>query len=301
MLKISTPLIAALLLNFSLTHAAEQAPGSDAETTSPTDFALVLKPRWEVGLGGGYVDDFDYPASSDPNRAGLLLPFVIYRGSNMRFSGRNVTAVAFEDPRFRVDISFGAALSANSDGDGVRAGMPDLDFLVELGPQLIMRLADFNSQYGRTLMNWRNRLRAVFSTDFKSLDSRGWLFQTQLQATQRRVWGNPKVDAVATFNLTWATEKLHDYFYEVDPEFATANRTQFNADGGFLGANLFAGMAWRPRPQLRVFGGLRQGYFGGSANEESPLFETTASTGFAVGLVWTILQSKDSIAVLDDE
>ena len=236
MIKTVLLFILALLPAVSMQLAASEAPKPTTPLAAPTarDFRLESKPRWELGVGGAYVDGFDYPASNNPNRRGLALPFVVYRSSRVRFAGRGVSAVAIERDNIKLDFSLAGSLNAESEGNPLRENMPDLDFLLEIGPQLIWRLVDRPYNEGRIKLSWSNRLRAVFSTDFRSLDSRGWVLQSQVQWVHRRLF-SPKLDAVAFANVTWAGEKLHDYFYQVDNEFATATRPRYNAGGGYLG------------------------------------------------------------------
>jgi len=261
---------------------------------------LERKPRWEAGIGGGYVEGYDYPSSAQKNYFGGLLPFAIYRSEKLRFNGRGISAIALEDSRFKLDVSMAISLDADSEGNALREGMPDLDFLFELGPQLVIRLIDKKSEFGRTRLNWSNRYRAVVSTDFSSLKSRGWVFQSQFQWRREKMFNN-RIDLFATLSFTWAGEKLHDYFYQVNPDQATSVRPVYDAGDGYLSTTLFAGFGIQPLPDLRVFAGISQGNFKNNANRNSPLFETDNSTGFALGFVWKTARSKDTVLVLNDE
>ena len=62
----------------------DSADVADALETSDAPAGFTGKPRWEVGVGGGYLESFDYPGSSDPNRRSIALPFAIYRGPVLR-------------------------------------------------------------------------------------------------------------------------------------------------------------------------------------------------------------------------
>lgn len=270
------------------------------DTADSSSWPLERKPRWEAGLGGGYIEGFDYPASAQNNYFGGLLPFVVYRSEKLRFTGRGISAIALEDSRFKLDVSMAVSLNADSEGNTLRAGMPDLDYLFELGPQLVMRVIDSRSESGRTRLNWSNRLRGVVSTDFGSLNGRGWVLQSQFQWRRENLFRN-KLDLFATLSFTWASENLQDYFYQVGADQTTSFRPAYDASGGYLSTTLFAGFGWSPVQDIRLFVGINQGHFGNSANKESPLFETDASTGIALGLVWTIAKSPDTVLVLNDE
>lgn len=271
------------------------SPGSATE--APAGF--TDKPRWEIGVGGGYLQGFDYPASSDANRRGIALPYFIYRSDVVRVGGGGFRAVAVERPRFRVDVSFGAGISSSSDQDGARSGMPDLDFLLQAGPRAQFIFANRPTDGGgRLQVSLSGALRGVVSTDFNSLRNQGLLAQINFNVTQRRVFGS-NFDALARLSSTWAEDRLHEYFYEVAPEFATADRPAYDATGGYLGTSAFIGGAYRPNTAVRLFAGMQFGFYSGAANEDSPLFEETVSTGFALGFAWTIKESAERVAIVD--
>ena len=261
--------------------------------------SVVQKPRWEFGLGGGYFSGFDYPASSDTNEKGIVLPFFIYRSDNLRLGDGGVRAVAIENPQLKLDLSVGGSLKAESDDDSARQGMPDLDFLFEIGPQLELRLLDKRLKTGeRVRVRFTSDLRAVFSTDFKSVDSRGFVADVGLGLNVGNIAGTG-ITAIAGLDVSFATEKLQDYFYQVDDEFVTDSRPMFDAEAGYLESRLFTGVAIRPWPELRIFAGVSNGFFDGASNQQSPLFEVTQQTTFALGVVWTIKASEEMVEVVD--
>lgn len=291
-------LLSALCLSCIGNGSAAENPGEIARTvTSGPSF--TARPRWEVGLGGGYFSGHDYPASDDPNRRALALPFFIYRSPVFRVGGGGIRAVAVEKPRIRLDVSVGASLSARSEGRGLRAGMPDLDFLIELGPQLEISLLDRDvASGGRLQLEVATELRAVAATDFRGIHSQGFVAELSLSGARRRIAGSD-VDLLASLGVTFADQRLQGYFYAVDGRFARPERPAYDARGGYLGSELFVGAALRPNRSLRVFLGVQSGLYAGAANRDSPLFETTSSTGIAAGFAWTVARSKRLIDVIE--
>lgn len=267
----------------------------------PITFKLENKPIWEIGIGGGFSQGFAYPASSARNNRSLFLPYAIYRGKTIRVGSGRLQAVAFEKPRLKLDASLSASFNADSDGNEAREGMPDLDFLFEIGPRLEYRLIDKPmGNQSRSKLSWENYLRAVLSTDFKRLDSRGFRFGSRLRYRYTRISGR-NIDFFARFGPVWATEELHDYFYQVGEDFMTASRPQFNARGGYLGSELFYGLRISPIKNFRFIVGSMIGFYDGAANADSPLFETKRSTGYVLALIWSIRQSKETINLFEDE
>lgn len=265
------------------------------------EFNFDQKPRWEAGLGLGYFNGIDYPGSTDPNIAAFALPFFIYRSRVFRVGDGGVGAVAVEQPRLKLDVSFGGSLNAKSENDSVRAGLPDLDILFELGPRLQFRLFDKQLSNGsRTELTWDSKARAVVATDFKRIRAQGFVLGTGLGFRQRAIAGD-KVDMIANADIIFGDQRYNDNLYTVATEFSTPQRPEYKAKAGYVESSLFLGFAIKPIPNLRVFTGIAWISYANSANENSPLFETKTGKQFAVGVVWSAFRSKRSIDVFKSE
>ncbi len=280
----------------SVPASSAQAQPAD-ESSVPT--IRQSRPVWEFGVGGGYFSGYDYPASNDRNRRLIALPFFVYRSPLVRFGDGGIRAIAIENARVKLDLSIGGSLNASSEGNRARAGMPDLDFLFEIGPQLEVRLLDRPVESGGRLQaRFTSEVRAVLVTDFKSVGGQGVVAEVGLGMNYRRIRGSA-IDLFSAVDVTYANERLQDYFYQVDPQFATPARETFDAGGGYLETRLFTGIGFQPRKNIRVFLGAFTGLFDGARNQNSPLFETTTQTGFAAGFAWTIKTSKDTVDIIE--
>jgi len=281
-----------------LCSACSQAWADDAGTQT----GLQGKPKWEFGLGAGYLDGFDYPGSIDTSRRTGVLPFFIYRSERVRLGGGGFSAVAIDKPRLRLDWSLGASLRATSEGNSLRAGMDDLGFLFELGPKLILRIVDTTSEAGQNYrLDWSTKLRGVLSTDGWHLDGRGVVLESTLDGSIRGIGGDDRLAIGAGLSVTGASEQLQDYFYEVDEEFVTDQRPAFDAEGGLLEINARVGMAVRLPHRVRVFVGVSTGFYHDAVNRDSPLHRAVQTTSAAVGVVWTVAQSKERVGIFDIE
>jgi hypothetical protein len=177
--------------------------------------------------------------------------------------------------------------------------MPDLDFLFEFGPQLELRLFERRLPTGERLLGqFSSELRAVFATDFSSVSAQGIVAEAGVGVSLRNI-RQSGIDLFSAVDVTFANERLQDYFYEVDSQFVTQDRPLFDAKGGYLETDWFVGLGFRPLPRVRVFVGMIKGYYDGAKNQASPLFETTVQTRYALGIVWTIKTSETMIDVVD--
>jgi outer membrane scaffolding protein for murein synthesis (MipA/OmpV family) len=295
MLRHSLFAITTVLAAMLITATSAQAEEIDSPDRDLTGFEAAdeSQPLWEFGVGGGFVEVPNYPASSERNFVALAAPYLIYRGDVFRVGGGGgARAVVVEDRNLEIDISLGGAFSADSDENTAREGMPELDFLFEIGPQLVYRVKDFDFEGGGNgRLNLRMQARAVFSTDFDRIDDRGYVFEPELAYQQRgRLFENTGLNA--SLSLVFATEELHDYFYQVDEPFVTSQRGLYDASGGYLGAQLGVSFSFPIRENMRGFLGGSFRFHQGAANEDSPLFEDDITYSIGAGFVWRLYKSE---------
>jgi outer membrane protein len=256
-----------------------------------------MRPVWEVG---GFVAAFsspEYPAAGQRQTNVLPAPYFIYRGETLRIGeGSIARAVAIDESWYELDLSLAGSFNANSEDNEARAGMPDLDYIFELGPQLKLRLSKFEfEQHGNAELFLNLQARAVFSTDFSGINNRGYVFQPVLSYRQRG-WLSEKTALSFSLLPTWATEKLHDYFYQIESDFVTDQRPAYNAKGGYLGTDLSIGLSFNATEDIRIFTFARASMHSGSANEESPLFREKSTFSYGVGMVWQLWESEERVS-----
>lgn len=246
------------------------------------------KPLWEAGLFSAAFRGPIYPAAEDYQNKLLPVPFFIYRGEKIRIGDESlIKAIAVEKETFKLDVSLGAAFNANSDDSKIRQGMPDLDFMFEIGPQASFLVAD--SEHSETWLNLQ--LRSVFSTDFSAVKQRGYVFQPEISYKKHDfvVADNTLFLAIAP---TFATAKTHQYFYDVDQAYVNDDREFYQANGGYLGSKVTIANRYSVNKSLMVFAGVQLGVWAGAKNEASPLFQQDLTYTLALGLKWSILSSS---------
>jgi len=251
-----------------------------------------VRPLWEVGAGGfvGWVPD--YPAAGQNTVRALAVPYVVYRGDILRVGGEEnrgaVSGRFLNTEKYEFDISLSAAFPVDSGSNNARRDMPDLDFLFGIGPQLIFKLINEPDEK----LNFNLQARAVYSTDFSSIDGRGYVFNPKLSYTRENVTDlNLKVST--RVGPIFATEKLMDYFYTVDPEFVTPSRPVYDADAGYLGTNLSLSLSKRFNSRFRLIFGTRLGIHNGATNDDSPLFKDKLNVGVFSAFAWSFAQSRE--------
>ncbi|MEP1448255.1 MAG: MipA/OmpV family protein [Paraglaciecola sp.] len=256
-----------------------------------------MRPVWEAGIFAAAFNAPEYPGANKNQTNVIPSPYFVYRGKTLRIGDGSIArAVAVDKSWYELDLSLSASFGADSDENLARSGMPDLDFIFELGPQLKMRLSKFDfADHGRGELFVNLQTRAAFSTDFSSINKRGYVFQPEFIYRQKG-WLSEKTALSIGLSPTWASEKLHDYFYQVDQEFATEQRPAYDAKGGYLGTRLLLSVSFNATENIRMFVGTSTSMHTGAANEDSPLFLDKNTYSVGVGLVWRLLESEEKVS-----
>lgn len=252
-------------------------------------------PLWELGVAAAAVTVPDYPGADRNRLRALPLPYGIYRGKTLRADDEGVRSRYRFSPSAELDLSFGGALPADSRGNAARAGMPDLDVMLEVGPQLTLLLAE--PVRGAS---WRLALpvRAVFSTDFSNFRSRGLLLAPELSYARTKV-GNSAWTSSLALGSSFGTAPLTRYFYEVAPEFARPERPAYTAESGYLESSLTAAVSRLFGDKLTVFSFIRGTSLHGAANSDSPLLRDEFNLTVGVGFSYSLRRSRETVSAED--
>jgi MipA family protein len=281
------PMRAAALLAAGMlaAPALAQAPPQGPPGYAPDE------PLWELRVGASGLYGPVYPGASENKLNGVGAPLFIYRGERIRFGEYGVArAIAAETRRFQLDVSLDAAYAAE-DAEA-RAGMPDIDYLFQIGPQAVYRLMDTGwTADGRTEVTAFLPVRGVAATDFSSIDHAGWLAEPAI-AFRRQYAGERRHSWTARLFASFADEDLQAYWYEVAPAFAIAGRPAYDAEGGYLSTGVNLSWTRELTEDFQIFLTYQGRYFGGSANADSPLLEEDWTNAVSVSFVWTALQSR---------
>ncbi len=275
------------------------AQSADTPDTSASGLKTEAKPTFEFGVAAAALRVPAYPSSSVKNDRFFAAPWFIYRGDKVQVKEGGVELKAFQSEKLIVDVGIGAALGSDATDTPLRAGLPDLDFIFQLGPRFTVPLIDETVDGIRTRFNWVSGVRLAVSTDFQSLDFQGPLATTELRF-RKTGFKNNNLEFNASVGTTWLGDQLMDYFFSVEPQFATPARPAFDADAGFLSLELSAAVIYKPTPKLTTALVFGVNSHAGSGIEESPLFEDTVTTQALLAVSYTIFQSKRLVRVLDE-
>jgi len=244
------------------------------------------KSQWELGIGLAVLDIPFYPGSSQSKTYVVPVPHVLFRSE--RFEVDNgLQATFLKTPKIRIDLSADFGVPVNSEESAARQGMPNIDLVLQIGPSVEITLAGGRFKPSHTRLELP--VRMAVATDFRSAQQVGWIFEPRLSYETRR----PHKTGFAYLlsgGLRYATEKYHDYYYEVDPAFATPIRPAFDAKQGYGGLFIDAITNWRT-DHLIYFAFVRYQNLSGATFEDSPLVEQTDYFFIGGGLTWVFARN----------
>jgi outer membrane protein len=256
-------------------------------------YAQEELPAWEAGMGVAVLNIPDYRGSDRQRTYVLPLPYLIYRGETVKVDKEGAHADLFKSDTVKLDLSLNAGPPAKSSDDGARAGMPDIDPTLEVGPVLKVLLSA-NHDRSR-ILSLRLPVRGVVATNFRHSKAIGWVFSPNLNYD---VFDFP----AAGWNFgtaagpVFASERYHDYYYEVAQQYATATRPAYDAKGGYSGAQFTMALS-RRYPKFWVGAFLRYDDLHGAVFEDSPLIRKKSSLMYGAGIAWVFAKSSQMVTV----
>jgi outer membrane scaffolding protein for murein synthesis (MipA/OmpV family) len=243
-------------------------------------------PLWELGVGGAALTTPAYPGADSRSSRVLGLPFLIYRGEVLRADQSGIAARVFDSDKLELDVGVSGALPASSDDVDERAGMPDLGPLVEFGPRLKWHFAKIDDT---SEVRFDLPVRAVIELH-GGVNHQGWTMEPRLIYEKRGEKGIWTFDAQVA--AVFGDGRINRYFYEVQPQYATAERPAYAADAGLMLVRTGLFGTWRMNPDVRLFGFVRYESYAGAANRDSPLMRRSTGASAGIGFAWTLARSQ---------
>lgn len=249
------------------------------------------KPLWEAGLGVGALVFPDYRGSDELRAYPIPVPYFVYRGEFLKADRDGMRGELFDRKYAELSISFNATIPVQSDDNEARAGMPDLDSTIEIGPSLDLHL--WRSDDERVQIDLVLPLRVPITVD-RSPQAIGWVFSPRVNLDIRNLYATGWDFGVGVGPIL-AHRKYHDYFYAVSPEHATDSRPAYEARGGYSGTHLIASLSKRyPKHWIGAF--VRCDALQSAVFNDSPLFKSKDYFSGGVGIAWMIGRSKRMVS-----
>jgi len=276
----------------ALAVAATALATPAAAQEAPAAAGRQQRPLLEAGIvgGGGWLPD--YPAAEQNHWRGVVAPFLIYRGELLRSDEQGMRGRLYRARDLELNLSLGGAFRASSRDNRAREGMPDLDWIGELGPGL--RWEAWRDPAARRRLTLEVPLRAVFSTDFSQIRYRGFTFAPEVAFEQYGLF-RPGSRARISIGPVFGSGRYMDYFYRVEGEFARPGRPAYNAKGGYLGTRAQFSYRLPVTERLSLVAGGRLENFSGASNADSPLYKREFNATLVGGVSFSLYRSATMV------
>ena len=187
---------------------------------------------WELGAGISYLRSPYYLGSDQSRNYVLPFPHIRVRTEQFSIDRNSLRGHVLSTDRYKFDVSFSGSIKVDSDDSRLRAGMPDLDYIIEAGPAIKWLLwGEFN---GHDRLTLDVPLRGAMATDFDTAEYIGVNFMPTLH-WHKVIYTEGRWTQDHRLQLRFASRDYHDYLYSVDAAYATAERPAYQASGGFSG------------------------------------------------------------------
>ena len=259
---------------------AANVPADDASPQDSPDYP-GWKELWSdltLGVGVAAVDYPHYPGSPQSDTLVAPLPYLEYEGDWLSIDRDGIQASLFKSDRAKLDISVSGSLPVNNDDDILREGMNDLELILEVGPELELKLA----QWGNNTLELHLPLRAALELDpSNGIEPVGWVFDPRVHYE----WRTQSTEFEIDLGAYTADQEYNQLLYGVSQPFATLARPQYRAKSGLVGYRLSSTIqydvgAWSFLAYARYMD------LGSAKNTDSPLFVDDSYVLFGVGAIW---------------
>ena len=183
----------------------------------------------EFNFGVGYIgfDVNHYKGSDQSKKYNLYMPYVYYQSENVTADAGIINTRFIRSKYFSMQLTMGANPSVESDSNVARNGMPELLYNFGVGPMAIIHLIKENTFQ----MQIEHSLRREFETDFSFTKAFGTTNTTYLTTrAQGKTWS-----IEIALGKMYGDKDFHEYYYNVDDEYITGDRSAYQAESGFSG------------------------------------------------------------------
>ncbi len=243
-------------------------------------------PLWELGLGVGAFSMPHYMGSDERYTYPFAFPYPVYRGKRWWLDRSGLRGRLFNLQQLSLDLSASGGLPVKNSNQA-RQGMPSLYLTAEVGPRLNWI---FYHQHGhdlRFMLPWR----AAFDIKGRYLGSVSEpSLQYIYQVPHHNGWLRLKLET----GVLYASQTYNTTYYGVAPQYATATRPVYQANGGLHSGLLHASLRYPLNHDWQLFFSGRLRDLGMGVVSDSPLVRNKMYTTASAGVIWMFARSDEA-------
>ncbi|HEY1992377.1 MAG TPA: MipA/OmpV family protein [Gammaproteobacteria bacterium] len=246
--------------------------------------------RFEFGVGVAGADFPVYDGAAEKRQLVLPFPYFIVRSRFLDADRDQVRGKLLRSDAWSLDVDFGGNVDVTSSDTKERQGMPDLDWLGEVGPALRYHVWHGGPGNG---IDFVLPARVASSVHAVSFHHRG--FDSDPRLEWHATWfqaGEDRLILDANLATRFVDRGYADYYYSVSPQYATPARPAYDAPGGYAGWSTQAGVSWH-RGDMVYGAFIEHTSLHGAAFQSSPLVGVADGWSFGLAVAWVIQRQQD--------
>lgn len=246
--------------------------------------------RTEFGVGLGALDFPLYDGAAEKRQLLLPFPYFVIRSRFLDADRDQVRGKLLKSDAWSLDVDFGGNVDVTSSDTKERQGMPDLDWLGEVGPALRYHVWRGGPGNG---IDFVLPARVATSVHVLTFHHRG--FDSDPRLEWRATWFQPGGDRLsldANLSTRFVDRGYANYYYGVSPQYATPSRPAYDASGGYGGWSTQAGVSWH-RGDMVYGAFIEHTSLHGAAYQSSPLVGDAGGWSFGLAIAWVLQREKD--------
>ncbi|MBE0457529.1 MipA/OmpV family protein [Pseudoalteromonas sp. KG3] len=240
--------------------------------------------KLEIG-GGVFIADIPHYLGSDQSEQYIMpVPYIRYQSDDLDVDRNSFTGYLWHNESLHLDISAGVSLAVDSEENQAREGMDDLDWVFELGPSLnyyFIGAPKTAKQFSIGLFT-----RKAMATDFSSVTNAGWRYGPSIYFESPLIVSSGyEVTTSVRANANFADHRYLDYYYGISALDSRNERSQFNTQSGYSGADLSIGLNFDSK-KYWLGGFIKYHHLAQSKQQRSPLVKQDSNISFGFGVAW---------------
>ena len=244
----------------------------------------------EFGIGVGAVDFPAYDGAAEKRQLVLPFPYFSVRSRFLDADRDEVRGKLLRSDDWSLDVDFGGNVDVTSSDTKERQGMPDLDWLGEVGPAL--RYHVWRGEPGNGI-DFVLPARVASSVHALTFHHRG--FDSDPRLEWHATWfqaGQDRLILDANVAGRFVDRGYANYYYGVAPQYATPTRQTYDAPGGYAGWSTQAGVSWH-RGDMVYGAFIEHTSLHGAAFQSSPLVGDAGGWSFGLAVSWVLQRKYD--------
>lgn len=207
------------------------------------------------------------------------MPYVYYQSDTVTADAGIINTRFIRSKYFSMQLSMGANPSVESDSNIARSGMPELLYNFGVGPMAIIHLINTSNFQ----IQIEHSMRREFETNFSFTRAFGITNTTYLTT---KATGETWSIEIALGKM-YGDKNYHQYYYNVDDQYATADRPAYQAKSGFSGDVIIISTK-KQFGDFLIYPFLRYDNIKDSIYHDSPLVKKDEYLMFGAGLFYLI-------------